>query len=79
MVVTGASFIVFNGSLKQNGWSGKSNIVEDGLMVQIPSESMSALRTALRQMKDYSIGCGPQAEEMVIVKWTSDDVNFNIG
>ncbi|XP_065220689.1 uncharacterized protein Sara isoform X2 [Planococcus citri] len=77
--VTGASFIVFNGSLKQYGWSGKSNIVEDGLMVQIPSESMTALRSALRQMKDYSIGCGPQAEEMVTLKWESDDVNFNLG
>lgn len=48
-------------------------------MVQIPSESMAALRTALRQMKNYSIGCGPQAEEMVVLKWAPDDVNFNIG
>lgn len=78
-VVTGASFIVFNGSLKQCSWAGKSNIVEDGLMVQIPSESMASLRTALKQMNNYSIGCGPQAEEVVMLKWAADDVNFNIG
>lgn len=78
-IVTGASFIVFNGSLKQCAWAGKSNIVEDGLMVQIPSESMSNLRSALKQMKDYSIGCGPQAEEVVVLKWSPDDINFNIG
>ncbi len=48
-------------------------------MVQILSESMANLRTALKQMKDYSIGCGPQAEEVVVLKWAADDVNFNIG
>lgn len=79
LTVTGASFIVFNGSLKQCAWTGKSNIVEDGLMVQIPSESMTNLRAALRQMNDYSIGCGPQAEEVVLLKWVADDISFNVG
>ncbi|XP_054274611.1 zinc finger FYVE domain-containing protein 9-like [Macrosteles quadrilineatus] len=77
--VTGASFVVFNGALKVPGLAGKSNIVEDGLMVQVPSETMTALRTALRDMRDYTIGCGPNAEETVALLWTADDTNFNIG
>lgn len=77
--MTGASFVVFNGALKVPGLAGKSNIVEDGLMVQVPSETMTALRTALRDMRDYTIGCGPNAEETVALLWTADDTNFNIG
>lgn len=71
--------MVFNGALKTPGLTGKSNIVEDGLMVQVPGETMVALRTALRDMKDYSVGCGPNAEETVVLQWTADDTNFNIG
>jgi len=77
--VTGASFVVFNGALKVPGLAGKSSIVEDGLMVQVPSETMTALRTALRDMRDYTVGCGPNAEETVALQWTADDTNFNIG
>lgn len=77
--VTGASFVVFNGALKTAGLSGKSSIMEDGLMVQLPSDSMVALRYALREMQDYRISCGPNDEETVVLQWTSDDVNFNIG
>ncbi|XP_039286923.1 uncharacterized protein LOC111051534 isoform X2 [Nilaparvata lugens] len=78
--VTGASFVVFNGALKTSGMTGKSSIVEDGLMVQVASETMTALRTALRDMHDYTITCGPpHAEETVLLKWTADDTNFNIG
>ncbi|XP_064625104.1 zinc finger FYVE domain-containing protein 9-like isoform X2 [Lineus longissimus] len=82
--VTGASFVVFNGALKSSsGLSAKSSIVEDGLMVQIAPDSMMALKQALRDMKDYRIGCGsveaPQPEEVVMVQWTDDDKNVNIG
>ncbi|BES98613.1 Hypothetical proteinad anchor for receptor activation [Nesidiocoris tenuis] len=77
--VTGASFVVFNGALKVPGLSGKTSIVEDGLMVQLPSDNMAALRAALRDMKDFTISCGPNDEETVHLKWSSDDVNFNIG
>ncbi|XP_069952748.1 zinc finger FYVE domain-containing protein 16 isoform X3 [Cherax quadricarinatus] len=82
--VTGASFIVFNGALKTtSGLSAKSSIVEDGLMVQIPSDMMTKLREALQNMKDFVIPCGPvsasQPDEVVIIKWTSDDKNFNVG
>lgn len=71
--------MVFNGALKTAGLSGKSSIMEDGLMVQLPSESMVALRYALREMQDYVISCGPNDEETVVLQWTNDDTNFNIG
>jgi len=77
--VTGASFVVFNGALKVAGLSGKSRIMEDGLMVHLPSESMVALRTALKEMRNYEISCGPNDEEKVLIKWVSEDTNFNIG
>ncbi|KAK9500747.1 hypothetical protein O3M35_001948 [Rhynocoris fuscipes] len=77
--VTGASFVVFNGALKTAGLSGKSSIMEDGLMVHLPSDSMTALRTALREMRDYTISCGPNDEETVYLQWTEDDTNFNVG
>uniref|UniRef100_T1HBW8 FYVE-type domain-containing protein n=1 Tax=Rhodnius prolixus TaxID=13249 RepID=T1HBW8_RHOPR len=77
--VTGASFVVFNGALKIAGLSGKSSIMEDGLMVHLPSDSMTALRTALREMQDYTISCGPNDEETVYLQWTEDDTNFNVG
>ncbi|XP_066297796.1 zinc finger FYVE domain-containing protein 16-like [Branchiostoma lanceolatum] len=82
--VTGASFIVFNGSLKTTaGLRGKSSIVEDGVMVQILPETMSELRQALRNMKDYTIGCGSTAaeepDETVEVRWVEDDRKMNIG
>jgi len=74
--VTGACFIVFNGALKSSsGLLAKSSIVEDGLMVQINSESMTALKQALRDMKDFTIPCGPvgldQPDEVVVIQWTS--------
>ncbi|XP_019631394.1 PREDICTED: uncharacterized protein LOC109475234 [Branchiostoma belcheri] len=82
--VTGASFIVFNGSLKTTaGLRGKSSIVEDGVMVQILPETMSELRQALRNMKDYTIGCGStgteEPDETVEVRWVEDDRKMNIG
>lgn len=82
--VTGASFIVFNGALKTtSGLSAKSSIVEDGLMVQIPADMMAKLREALQNMRDFDIPCGPtsapQPDEMVVIRWTNDDKNFNVG
>ncbi|KAF6202299.1 hypothetical protein GE061_004697 [Apolygus lucorum] len=77
--VTGASFLVFNGALKTAGLSGKTSIMEDGLMVQLPSDSMAALRTALRDMKNFTISCGPNDEETVKLRWCADDTNFNVG
>ena len=82
--VTGASFVVFNGALKtSSGLRAKSSIVEDGLMVQITADSLAALKQALKDMQDYTIGCGavdaPQAEEHVKVQWVEEDKKVNIG
>ncbi|KAG8035499.1 hypothetical protein G9C98_006945 [Cotesia typhae] len=82
--VTGASFVVVNGALKSSmGLSAKSSIVEDGLMVQIMSEKMEALKAALKNMHDFSIGCGrqgaPEPDETVNIKWVDNDVQFNLG
>ncbi|XP_053981297.1 zinc finger FYVE domain-containing protein 9 isoform X2 [Hylaeus volcanicus] len=82
--VTGTSFIVINGALKSSmGLSAKSSIVEDGMMVEIMPEKMEALKAALRNMQDFSIGCGrqgaPEPDETVNIKWVENDVNFNVG
>ncbi|XP_025160355.1 uncharacterized protein LOC105187269 isoform X2 [Harpegnathos saltator] len=82
--VTGASFIVINGALKSSmGLSAKSSIVEDGLMVEIMPEKMEALKAALKNMQDFSIGCGRQGasepDETVNIKWVDNDTLFNLG
>ncbi|XP_011058653.1 PREDICTED: uncharacterized protein LOC105148558 [Acromyrmex echinatior] len=82
--VTGASFIVINGALKSSmGLSAKSSIVEDGLMVEIMPEKMEALKAALKNMQDFSIGCGRQGalepDEVVNIKWVDNDMLFNLG
>ncbi|XP_076243285.1 smad anchor for receptor activation isoform X3 [Calliopsis andreniformis] len=82
--VTGTSFIVINGALKSSmGLSAKSSIVEDGLMVEIMPEKMEALKAALKNMQDFSIGCGrqgaPEPDETVNIKWVDNDVQFNLG
>lgn len=83
--ITGASFIVFSGALKSStGLTAKMSIVEDGLLVQIPSSSMLELRNSLKNLNDYTIECRKltdheQAHESICLKWTSDDNNFNPG
>ncbi|CAG9834224.1 unnamed protein product [Diabrotica balteata] len=81
--VTGASFIVFNGALKSSsGLTAKSNIVEDGLMIQVLPEHMQQIRDSLRAMKNHTIPCGcvdADSDETVNIVWGENDVNFNIG
>ncbi|VEN47225.1 unnamed protein product [Callosobruchus maculatus] len=81
--ITGASFIVFNGALKStSGLTAKSNIVEDGLMIQVLPEHMQQIRDHLRAMKNHTISCGPvnsQSDETVNIIWGENDVNFNVG
>ncbi|XP_059491177.1 zinc finger FYVE domain-containing protein 9 [Neocloeon triangulifer] len=79
---TGASFIVFNGALKTSaGLSAKSSIVEDGLMVQVLSDTMQALCNSLREMKDFVIACGPAGAETetINIQWVKEDRYFNVG
>ncbi|KAM9518462.1 zinc finger FYVE domain-containing protein 16-like isoform 1-T1 [Salvelinus alpinus] len=82
--VTGASFVVFNGALKaSSGFIAKSSIVEDGLMVQIPPETMEALRAALRGQTDFHIPCGKadggELRDNVTVRWVDWSSPVNAG
>uniref|UniRef100_A0A182JP00 FYVE-type domain-containing protein n=1 Tax=Anopheles christyi TaxID=43041 RepID=A0A182JP00_9DIPT len=83
--VTGASFLVLDGSLKPNsGLTGRCTILEDGLRVLIPPVKLQLVKEALKAMKDYQIVCGPtegddSQKELVSIEWTSNDLNFNIG
>ncbi|XP_028273119.1 zinc finger FYVE domain-containing protein 16 [Parambassis ranga] len=82
--VTGASFVVFNGALKaSSGFIAKSSIVEDGLMVQIPPETMESLRSALREKTDFHIPCGRndggEVRENVTVRWVDWSSPVNTG
>nr|XP_033782332.1 zinc finger FYVE domain-containing protein 16 isoform X2 [Geotrypetes seraphini] len=82
--VTGASFVVFNGSLKtSSGFLAKSSIVEDGLMVQITLETMEALRQALREKRDFRITCGKldagDLREDVNICWVESEEKVNKG
>ncbi|KAH1012040.1 hypothetical protein HUJ04_001286 [Dendroctonus ponderosae] len=84
--VTGASFIVFNGSLKSSsGLTAKSNIVEDGLMIQIRPESMEKIRDDLRKLKNHTVSCGlvnatnSDDIETVNIVWGENDCDFNVG
>lgn len=83
VLVTGASFIVFNGALKaSSGLTAKSNIIEDGLMIQVLPEHLKQIRENLRTMKDYTISCGcidDVSDETVHIVWSDNDTNFNIG
>ncbi|XP_035900514.1 zinc finger FYVE domain-containing protein 9 [Anopheles stephensi] len=83
--VTGASFLVLDGSLKPNsGLTGRCTILEDGLKVLIPPVKLQLVKEALKAMKDYQIVCGPtegddSQKELVSIEWTANDLNFNIG
>ncbi|KAJ8401909.1 hypothetical protein AAFF_G00374900 [Aldrovandia affinis] len=82
--VTGASFVVFNGALKaSSGFIAKSSIVEDGLMVQIPPDTMEALRQALRDRADFQIPCGRadsgEPREHVHLRWVDWTAHVNAG
>lgn len=76
--VTGASFLVLNGALKSSsGLSGRSSIVEDGVMVQLLPDMLSNLKQALIRMENYTIQCGKiineQPEETVTLKWVDQE------
>jgi MAD (mothers against decapentaplegic) interacting protein len=82
--ITGASFIVFSGALKSStGLTAKMSIVEDGLLVQIPPNTMSELRNSLKDMKNYAINCGKinetQPEEVIYLSWGEEESHCNLG
>ena len=55
----------------------------DGLMVQIPPETMESLRTALRDQTDFLIPCGKsdggELRENVTVRWVDWTAALNVG
>lgn len=56
----------------------------DGLMVQIPPETMEALRQALRDQTDFRITCGktdtpPEDRENVNIRWVDWMAPINTG
>ena len=76
--VTGASFVVFNGALKSSsGLSGRSSIVEDGVMVQLLPDTLHALKQALIRMENFTVLCGKlgtdQVEETVSLNWVDHE------
>lgn len=56
----GASFVIFSGALKatQPGQVAKISVVEDGLLIQIQSHTLTALRGSLQSMSEFSIETG---------------------
>lgn len=84
--MTAASFIVFSGALKSaTGLKAKMNIVEDGLLIQIPPVMMEELRSAIKEMKDFKIDCckiteNNSSDEWVELKWVDNDFSSsNLG
>ena len=81
--ITGASFIVFSGALKSStGLTAKMSIVEDGLLVQIPPNTMTELRNALKDMKEYAVNVGKvdsEPDEVIRMLWAEEDTNVNLG
>lgn len=82
--LTGANFIVFSGALKSTtGLKAKMSIVEDGLLVQIPSNTMEELRAAIREMKDFKVLCcrsnEETSEEWVQISWADEELAVNLG
>ncbi len=44
---------------------------------------MTLLRSALREMNDFEVGCGPlsdaEPDELVVIQWVADDKAVNVG
>ena len=90
--ITGAAFIVFNGSLKSainSTINAKLTIVEDGIMVQVDTETIEKLKQALQAMKPFRIECSkisqssetiPDGNDIISIEWYKEDkfINKNI-
>jgi MAD (mothers against decapentaplegic) interacting protein len=93
---TGAAFVVFNGALKTNlTLNAKLTTVEDGIMIQIDSETMTKLKQSLQSMKPFRIECNKAVtqsnnllttslnsssnDNVISIEWTKDDRHLNKG
>lgn len=79
--VTGAGFVVFNGALKANLVNNaKISVIEDGIMIQIETETMNKLKQALQSMKSFRIETlkpnlnhqSNQDNNIITIEWTKD-------
>uniref|UniRef100_A0A8C7WTZ0 Smad anchor for receptor activation-like C-terminal domain-containing protein n=1 Tax=Oryzias sinensis TaxID=183150 RepID=A0A8C7WTZ0_9TELE len=63
--------------------TGGKLVFEDGLMVQIPPETMESLRSALREQTDFHITCGKndggEVHENVTIRWVDRTPAVNAG
>jgi MAD (mothers against decapentaplegic) interacting protein len=87
--ITGAAFIVFNGSLKpaiNSTINAKLTIVEDGVMIQVDTETIEKLKQALQAMKPFRIECNktlqsseiiPEANDIILIEWYKEDLFIN--
>lgn len=66
--VLGASFIIFSGALKvnQTGQPAKISIVEDGLLIQMQSCALTALKQAIHYMRNFDIDCGKSDSSKIL-------------
>lgn len=66
-----------------DGQANATVCVSDGLMVQIPPETMESLRSALREQADFHIPCGRndggEVREHVTVRWVEWSPPVNAG
>jgi len=76
--LTGASFVVFNASMKAGGATSRISIVEDGLMIQIRPEAMERLRQSLHQQQPFDLvqqqnteGTNLESNSNVEIRWIS--------
>ena len=85
---TGAAFIVFNGSLKtavNPTINAKLTIVEDGLMIQVDTETIEKLKQTLQAMKPFYIECNKSIQshndqefnDVISIEWYKDDKFLN--
>lgn len=70
-----ASFVVFSGALKvnQTGQPAKISIIEDGLLIQIQSCTMLALKNSIHFMDHFDINCENSQDPLncVEIDWLS--------
>ena len=87
--ITGAAFVIFNGSLKtslNSATNAKLSIVEDGVMIQVDIKTIEKLKQELQAMRPFKIESNKTLEnsqelnEIISIEWYKDDkfINRNV-
>lgn len=74
MQVTGASFLILNGGMRQS----KSSIVEDGVMVHVTSQQMADCLTSLKAMREFTLVCNRCAADTGETEVANDEVSARV-